>query len=30
VNVTYTPQKADGTPGSAVIAGWDIKKNAKL
>lgn len=30
VNVTYTPQKADGSPGSAVIAGWDVKKNAKL
>lgn len=30
VNVTYTPQKADGTPGSAVIAGWSVKKNAKL
>lgn len=29
VNVTYTPQKADGTPGSAVIAGWNVKTNAK-
>ncbi|HEX6807855.1 MAG TPA: type VI secretion system tube protein Hcp [Gemmatimonadaceae bacterium] len=29
VNVTYTPQKADGSPGSAVIAGWNLKTNAK-
>ena len=27
VKVTYTPQKADGTPGSAVIGSWDIKAN---
>jgi len=30
VNVTYTPQKTDGTAGSAVVAGWDVKANAKL
>jgi type VI secretion system secreted protein Hcp len=30
VNVTYTPQKVDGTAGSAVVAGWDVKANAKL
>jgi type VI secretion system secreted protein Hcp len=30
VNVTYTPQKPDGTPGSAIIAGWSVQKNAKL
>jgi type VI secretion system secreted protein Hcp len=30
INVTYTPQKVDGTPGSAVVAGWDVKANAKL
>jgi type VI secretion system secreted protein Hcp len=30
INVTYTPQKVDGTAGSAVIAGWDVKANAKL
>jgi len=29
VNVTYTPQKADGSPGSPVIAGWNLKTNAK-
>jgi type VI secretion system secreted protein Hcp len=27
VHVTYTPQKADGTKGTAVIGGWDVKKN---
>ncbi len=30
VNVTYTPQKVDGTPAAAVVAGWNIKANAKL
>lgn len=30
INVTYTPQKVDGTPDAAVIAGWDVKANAKL
>jgi type VI secretion system secreted protein Hcp len=30
INVTYTPQKVDGTAGSAVVAGWDVKANAKL
>jgi len=28
--VTYTPQKTDGTAGSAVVAGWDVKANAKI
>jgi type VI secretion system secreted protein Hcp len=30
INVTYTPQKVDGTAGSAVVAGWDVKANAKV
>lgn len=30
VSVTYTPQKVDGTPDSAVIAGWDVKANTKM
>jgi type VI secretion system secreted protein Hcp len=30
INVTYTPQKVDGTAGSAVVAGWDVKANAKI
>lgn len=30
INVTYTPQKVDGTPDSAVIAGWDVKANTKM
>ena len=29
VNISYTPQKADGSPGSPVIAGWNLKTNAK-
>lgn len=27
VHITYTPQKADGTKGSAVVAGWNVKTN---
>jgi type VI secretion system secreted protein Hcp len=27
VNVTYTPQKTDGTKGTPVVAGWDLKAN---
>ncbi len=30
INVTYTPQKVDGTPDAAVVAGWNVKANAKL
>jgi type VI secretion system secreted protein Hcp len=30
INVTYTPQKIDGTADAAVVAGWDVKANAKL
>jgi type VI secretion system secreted protein Hcp len=30
INVTYTPQKVDGTADAAVVAGWDVKANAKL
>jgi type VI secretion system secreted protein Hcp len=30
VNVTYTPQKDDGSKGSPQVAGWDVKANAKL
>jgi type VI secretion system secreted protein Hcp len=30
INVTYTPQLADGTAGSAVVAGWDVKAAAKI
>lgn len=29
VNITYTPQKADGTKGSAIVGGWDLAKNVK-
>lgn len=28
ITMTYRPQKADGSLGSAVIGGWDLKKNA--
>ncbi|HEX5438692.1 MAG TPA: type VI secretion system tube protein Hcp [Gemmatimonadaceae bacterium] len=28
VDVTYTPQKADGTPGAAVVGSWDLHKVA--
>ena len=30
VQVTYTPQKADGGAESPVVNGWDIAKNVKL
>jgi type VI secretion system secreted protein Hcp len=30
ITATYTPQKTDGTAGSAVVAGWDVKANAKI
>ena len=26
VTVTYTEQKADGTKGAAIVAGWDLKQ----
>jgi type VI secretion system secreted protein Hcp len=29
LHVTYTPQKIDGTPGAAVVGGWDRIKNTK-
>lgn len=29
VSITYTPQKADGTKGSPVVAGWNVKTNVK-
>lgn len=29
IKVTYTPQKADGSAGSPVVVGWDVKKNVK-
>jgi type VI secretion system secreted protein Hcp len=29
LHVTYTPQKVDGTAGSAVVGGWDQIKNTK-
>ena len=25
VTVTYTEQKADGSKGAAIVAGWDLK-----
>ncbi len=28
ITMTYRPQKADGSLGTAVIGGWDLKKNA--
>ncbi|HEX8715818.1 MAG TPA: type VI secretion system tube protein Hcp [Gemmatimonadaceae bacterium] len=28
VDMTYTPQKADGSKGTAVVASWDLKLNA--
>jgi len=30
ISYDYKPQKADGTLGSAVSAGYDVKKNAKI
>jgi type VI secretion system secreted protein Hcp len=30
VQVTYTPQKADGGGDAAVVNGWDIQKNVKI
>jgi type VI secretion system secreted protein Hcp len=30
VNITYTPQKDDGSKGSPLVAGWNQKINAKL
>jgi type VI secretion system secreted protein Hcp len=29
MRVTYIPQKADGTPGTQVAAGWDLETNDK-
>jgi type VI secretion system secreted protein Hcp len=29
VEITYTPQKKDGTKGSAVVASWNQKTNSK-
>lgn len=29
VNVTYIPQKADGSPDTKVAAGWDLETNSK-
>ena len=26
VTVTYTQQKADGSKGAAIVAGWDVAK----
>jgi len=28
VDMTYTPQKVDGSKGTAVVASWDLKLNA--
>ncbi len=30
IAMTYTPQDARGTAGSAVEAGWDLKKNTQI
>ncbi len=30
VSVTYTEQKADGSKGSAIVAGWDLKGGKAL
>ena len=30
LTVTYTPQKVDGTAGSAVVGGWNQIKNEKV
>ena len=30
VQITYSPQKADGTLDSAVNSGWDVKSNQKV
>jgi type VI protein secretion system component Hcp len=30
VQVTYTEQKADGTPGTPQIGGWDLKAGKPL
>jgi type VI secretion system secreted protein Hcp len=30
VQITYSPQKADGTLDSAVNSGWDLKSNVKV
>jgi type VI protein secretion system component Hcp len=28
LTMTYRPQKADGSPGTPIVGGWDLKKNA--
>lgn len=30
IKMEYAPQKADGTLGSPIIFGWDVKQNKKL
>jgi type VI secretion system secreted protein Hcp len=30
LNITYTPQKVDGTAGAAVVGGWNQIKNEKV
>jgi type VI secretion system secreted protein Hcp len=29
VNITYIPQNADGTKGTPIVGGWNVKTNAK-
>jgi type VI secretion system secreted protein Hcp len=30
IEISYKPQKPDGTLGAATIAGWDVKANKKV
>jgi hypothetical protein len=30
INLKYTPQKADGTGGAAVVFGWDVRRNEEV